>query len=40
LACSNERNVAASRCALFALIVGAIPGCLCTLWYITTCTRR
>ena len=34
LACSRERDPDASRRALIALILSAIPGCLCTLWYV------
>ncbi|MBN1812504.1 MAG: hypothetical protein JXA14_11765 [Anaerolineae bacterium] len=34
LACSREHDPDASRRALVALILSAIPGCLCTLWYI------
>jgi hypothetical protein len=34
LACGRERDPDASRRALIALILSAIPGCLCTLWYV------
>jgi hypothetical protein len=34
LACSHERDLETSHRALIALILSAIPGCLCTLWYI------
>jgi predicted small integral membrane protein len=34
LACSRERDPDASRRALIALTLSAVPGCLCTLWYI------
>jgi hypothetical protein len=37
LACSRERDPDASRRALVALTLSAIPGCLCTLWYIAFC---
>jgi hypothetical protein len=33
LACSGERDLEASHRALIALILSAIPGFLCTLWY-------
>jgi hypothetical protein len=33
LAHSHERDLEASHRALIALILSAIPGCLCTLWY-------
>jgi hypothetical protein len=36
LACSSERDLEASHRALIALILSAIPGCLCTLWYAAT----
>jgi hypothetical protein len=36
LACSRERDLEASHRALIALILSAIPGCLCTLWYAAT----
>jgi hypothetical protein len=36
LACSRERDLEASHRALIALILSAIPGCLCTLWYVAT----
>ena len=34
LACGREHDPDASRRALIALILSAIPGCLCTLWYV------
>ena len=34
LACGHEREPEASRRALIALLLSAIPGCLCTLWYL------
>lgn len=34
LAYGRERDPDASRRALIALILSAIPGCLCTLWYV------
>ncbi len=33
LACGRECDPDASRRALVALILSAVPGCLCTLWY-------
>jgi hypothetical protein len=33
LACSRESDPDTSRRALVALILSAVPGCLCTLWY-------
>lgn len=35
VASSRERDPDAHRRALIALILSAIPGCLCTLWYLT-----
>jgi hypothetical protein len=35
VATSRERDPDAHRRALIALILSAIPGCLCTLWYLT-----
>jgi hypothetical protein len=34
LACSRERDPDAYRRTLIALILSAVPGCLCTLWYV------
>lgn len=34
LACGGERAPEASRRALIALLLSAVPGCLCTLWYL------
>jgi hypothetical protein len=34
LAHSREQDLEASHRALIALILSAIPGCLCTLWYV------
>ena len=34
LACSRECDPDAHRRALIALILSAVPGCLCTLWYL------
>jgi hypothetical protein len=36
LACSRERDLEASHRALIALILSAIPGFFCTLWYAAT----
>jgi hypothetical protein len=34
VATSRERDPEAHRRALIALVLSAIPGCLCTLWYL------
>jgi hypothetical protein len=34
VATSRERDPDAHRRALIALVLSAIPGCLCTLWYL------
>jgi len=34
LACGQGQTPEASRRALIALLLSAIPGCLCTLWYL------
>jgi hypothetical protein len=34
LACGPQHAPEASRRALIALLLSAIPGCLCTLWYL------
>ena len=34
LACSREGDMEAYRRAMIALILSAVPGCLCTLWYV------
>ena len=38
LACSHERDMEAYRRAMIALVLSAIPGCLCTLWYVAFST--
>jgi hypothetical protein len=34
LACGRGRDPQAARRALIALLLSAVPGCLCTLWYL------
>jgi hypothetical protein len=36
LAWSRERSPEASRRALIALLLSVVPGCLCTLWYLSS----
>lgn len=38
LACGREYAPEASRRALIALVLGVVPGCLCTLWYLAFAT--
>lgn len=38
LACGREHVPEASRRALIALVLGVVPGCLCTLWYLVFAT--